>query len=308
MGFKLSTQQHKKIVTLAIVLKPNVIDDFNVILPNLTSWLARRKKKILFSHDEEKRLKKIFKSIPKHIEFVEHKKLLTSANLIVTMGGDGTLIGVGRNSTKKTPPIFGVNIGKLGFITEFSKIEFYEKLERIFLNKYEVIKVSLFKIKVTNKNKKRFSDFFINDAVVNKSDISRMFTLSVEANGEHIYNLSGDGLIISSPLGSTAYSLAAGGPIIHPQVRSLLLTPICPHSLTNRPLVISGEQTVKVRTLGKDETINLTLDGQKAISIDSRDTITILKSKTHYMSLIKNQDRTYFHTLKEKFTYGRREI
>ena len=302
MGLK-----HKNLNTLSVVLKPGKIDNISTTLTGLFSLLEIKKRKILFSLEDEKRIKQFLKIIPSNVEFVNLKKLLSATDLIITMGGDGILIGVGRYVTSNPSPIFGVNMGKLGFITEFSLFEFYKKLEDVLQGKFLVNNISLFKVTINGKKYSDTSGFFVNDAVVNKSDISRIFTLSVDANEEHIYDLSGDGLIISSPLGSTAYSLAAGGPIIHPEVNSLVLTPICPHSLTNRPLVISDKHVIKIKVLGKDKTVNLTLDGQQVFSVSEGDIITVLKSHSHYMSLIKNTDKTYFGTLKEKLTHGKRQ-
>ena len=133
-----------------------------------------------------------------------------------------------------------------------------------------------------------------------------MFKIDVECNEEHMYELSGDGLIISSPIGSTAYSLAAGGPIVHPSVNGIILTPICPHGLTHRPLVIPDSQTIELIVPKKEQELMLTLDGQSVHSLESLDRVRITKNKNRYINLIKNPDRAYFQTLKEKFTYGRR--
>ena len=226
------------------------------------------------------------------------------------MGGDGTLIGVCRNIQKNSPPIFGVNMGHLGFITEFSKAEFFDQLEATLKGDYKITQLSLYQVEVFTKKKEKpvFQGFFLNDVVVNNNQISRMLTLSVESDGEHVYNLAGDGLIISSPIGSTAYSLAAGGPIINPNVNAITLTPICAHSLTHRPLVIPDQSNVVIKATRPDELITLTLDGQQAFTIGHSDVIKVTKKKTKIVRLVKNSGRTYYRTLKEKFTHGAREI
>jgi NAD+ kinase len=168
----------------------------------------------------------------------------------------------------------------------------------------------LYQVEVFSKNKEKpsFKGYFLNDVVINNTQISRMLTLSVESEGEHIYNLAGDGLIISSPIGSTAYSLAAGGPIIHPNVNAITLTPICAHSLTHRPLVIPDSSNVVIKAAKPDEAIKLTLDGQQQVSLGPNDVIKVSKKKTKIVRLVKNPNRTYFRTLKDKFTHGAREI
>ncbi len=292
---------------ITIILKPKVTSEFESILPNLTSWLHRRKKTIRFLEKEKDRLNKLFKGDLKNITFVEEKDLHNDTDLIITMGGDGTLIGVGRSVKKNSPPIFGVNMGHLGFITEFSKVEFFDQLEETIKGNYKLTTLALYQVEVFRKGKSTFKGSFLNDLVINNNLISRMLTLSVESEGEHIYNLSGDGLIISSPIGSTAYSLAAGGPIINPKVNAITMTPICAHSLTHRPLVIPDNTSVSIKAAKPDEMIKLTLDGQQALVVTSQDTIKVTKKKNMNVRLIKNTDRTYFRTLKEKFTHGMRD-
>jgi len=293
---------------ISIVLKPKVTAEFEGILPNLASWLLRRKKNIFFLSKESDRIVKIFKGDLKNLNFLEEDELHSSSDLIITMGGDGTLIGVSRNVKKTSPPIFGVNMGHLGFITEFSKSEFFDELESTIKGNFEITTLPLYQVEVFKKDECTFKGTFLNDVVVNNNHISRMLTLSLASEGEHIYNLSGDGLIISSPIGSTAYSLAAGGPIIHPKVNALTMTPICPHSLTHRPLVIPDNASVEIKAAKPDESIKITLDGQQALVVTSNDLIRVTKKKSTHVSLVKNPHRTYFRTLKEKFTHGAREL
>lgn len=294
---------------ITIVLKPKGNIEFEGILLNLILWLTRRKKYIFFQEKEKDRIYKIFKGDVKNLYFIAENELHTRSDLIITMGGDGTLIGVCRNVERKSPPIFGVNMGNLGFITEFSKSEFFDQLEATLKGDFNLTQLCLYQVEVFSKKKEKaiFRSYFLNEAVVNNNQVSRMLTLSVEIEGEHIYNLAGDGLIVSSPVGSTAYSLAAGGPIVHPDVNAITLTPICAHSLTHRPLVIPDNSCVTIKALKADESIKLTLDGQHGVVLNSNDVIKITKKKTKIVRLIKNTDRTYFRTLKEKFTYGTRE-
>jgi NAD+ kinase len=295
---------------ISIILKPRTNIEFESILSNLVTWLQRRKKSISFLQKEKDRLQKILKGDLKNLSFIAETELFSDSDLIITMGGDGTLIGVCRNMTKKSPPIFGVNMGHLGFITEFTKAEFFDELEATLKGNFKMTQLNLYKVEVFPKAKKKptFTGYFLNDVVINNNQISRMLTLSVESEGEHIYNLAGDGLIISSPIGSTAYSLAAGGPIIQPSVNAITLTPICAHSLTHRPLVIPDHSSVMIKAARTDESIKLTLDGQQAITIDSNQIVKVTKNKTKVVRLVKNPTRTYFRTLKEKFTHGAREI
>jgi NAD+ kinase len=297
----------KEITKIGIILKPSNLDDISNLLTHLVRWLNRREKQIYFLVGEETRLSSnLTPKTLKLINLVEDNFIYKKTDLLISLGGDGTLLGVCRNISSKVP-VFGVNLGRLGFITEFSKKEFYEKLNIIFLGRYELIKTSLFSVEVSYKNEVR-KEYFLNDAVFTKNDIARMFTLSVSSNNEHVYDLSGDGLIVSSTYGSTAYSLAAGGPIVHPEVKAMILTPICAHSLTHRPLVIPDNFELQIKLLDKIDTVNITMDGQVCLHIKHGSIIKISKETRKSVSIIKNIERTYFHTLKEKFVHGRREV
>jgi NAD+ kinase len=299
---------NKVINNIAIVLKPSEFEDLNNLVTNLVRWLARRDKNIYFLAKETNRLKNSVSSKTlEQINFQDSEKLFNTNDLLISLGGDGTLLGVCRSIGADTP-VFGVNLGRLGFITEFSKNEFYEELNLILLGKFKLFSKPLYKCRITSIDGKVQEKRFFNDLVFTKNEIARMFSLSVEANNQHIYNVTGDGLIVSSTYGSTAYSLAAGGPIVHPDVNALILTPICAHSLTHRPMVIPDDYSLQIKVLDKIDTVNLTLDGQIAIHIAATDLIEVSKDTVQKVSLIKNSERTYFHTLKEKFVHGRRIV
>jgi NAD+ kinase len=278
------------------------------ILNNIITWLSRRKISAYFHEEDKARVTKYLKANLKNVSFVDYQTLTTEPELIITLGGDGTLLGVARKAKKETPPIFGINLGHLGFITEFSKNDFYDDITKAINGDYEVNKLHLFKVQVKKDSKVMFESHFINDLVINKADISRMISIAVHCNGEHVYNLAGDGLIISSPVGSTAYSLAAGGPMVHPEVEAMILTPICPHSLTHRPIVISDKSVLEITGYPASLPLSLTLDGQETYEMTENLSIVVSKEKSRSARLVNNQTREYFHTLKEKFTHGRREI
>jgi len=294
------------ITKVALVLKPKHVHEFNFLIPGIIRWLQRRSKSVIFSIQEKERIESFMPDLASVI-FLDEKKYLDEADLIISLGGDGTLIGIARQSTSKTPPIFGINLGHLGFITEFSKLDFYDHLEKVFHGELNISKLFLCKVDIIKNNKVWFSSRFLNDAVVSKNSISRMFTISTSTKNEHIFNVSGDGLIISTPVGSTAYSLAAGGPILHPSLDAFVITPICPHGLTHRPIVLPSSEDIQIKPLNTDEPVTLTLDGQQAVNIDKWDTVKIYRDEQHFVSLVKNPERSYFHTLKEKFYHGRND-
>jgi NAD+ kinase len=293
------------IKTVSVFLKPNFGTDIQQVVTNLHTYLSRKKVTICLDLAHETRVLKFLKP-SKYINFTELKKDLYESDLIITLGGDGTLLGACRNMNRKSPPVFGINMGKLGFITEFSKHEFFEELENVFKNRYELTDVDQYQADVIRKGKKVFRGYFLNDGVFTQSEISRMITLDVSSGPEKIYDISGDGLIVSTPIGSTAYSLAAGGPIIHPNLKGFVLTPICPHSLNYRPIVVSDKREITIKSSKKQDNLKLTLDGQVVVNLEPGDTAIIKKRSGHIVKFIKNPHKNFFQTLKEKFTYGRR--
>jgi NAD+ kinase len=299
-----------KKVTLEVVgitLKPNSTPEFYNILPNLCSWLLRRKKKVIFRIEDSERVKKFFKSKSlEGLEFWDAKEFHNNVHIMLSLGGDGTLIGVCRRINAKIP-VLGINLGRLGFITEFNKNEYFDRLGDILEGRYETISKPLFHVTVARKGKTHFKDYFFNDAVLAKNDIARMIYLRAELGSEHIYNIAGDGIILSTPLGSTAYSMAAGGPIVHPEVKGLVLTPICPHSLIHRPFVVPDTAPITLKILPPHHSMTLTLDGQVALNLDDQDIVTVNGSKVKKVSLIKNPDRSYFETIREKFIFSKRD-
>lgn len=292
---------------IGITLKPNSTPEFYNMLPNLCQWLLRRKRQVVFRMEDAERVKKFFRQkSTEGLQFWESKEFHSKVDLMLSLGGDGTLLGVCRR-IKSSIPVLGINLGRLGFITEFNKNEYFDRLGDIIEGRYELTTKPLVQVTVTRKGKVFFKDFFFNDAVLAKNDIARMIYLRAEMGGEHVYNISGDGIIISTPLGSTAYSMAAGGPIVHPDVKGIIMTPICPHSLINRPFVIPDNCKVSLKILPPYHSVTLTLDGQVAINIDEQDLVTINGAKMKKVYLIKNPERFYFEAIRDKFIFAKRD-
>jgi NAD+ kinase len=296
-----------KQLKMGLVLRPHSLDIFENLLPTLTTWLIKRNILPCFLEDEKPILKTFFPDkMFQKIHFEGPSLFFQQKSLMISLGGDGTLIGTIRNVSPKQIPILGVNLGNLGFLTEFSKNDLYDSLDLFLKNKLSTVKMQLFHVRVLQGKKIVFRDIFINEVVVGRQNISKMLNLSLEINDELYSYISGDGVILSSPIGSTAYSLAAGGPIVHPEVNGLLLTPICPHALTHRPLLIPHHFGVKVRILDFTGSFSITLDGQTSYNLSKGDTIHISRKKSSSASLVKNPKRSYFQTLKEKFLRPRK--
>lgn len=290
---------------ITIVTKPNITKDILEVSKKIKYWCDTNEREltIVNPHKESFDFKNFAKTIK--LQAIERSDLFSYPDLIISLGGDGTLIGISRLSPTLSPPIIGVNMGRVGFITEFTKEEFLQLITDNFkgLTHY---KLPLFKALVIREGKTIFKDYFINDTVLHKNDISRMFSLSIGTKEQHIYNISGDGLIISTPLGSTAYSLAAGGPLIYPEVKALALTPICPHSLTHRPFVMPEDHEMHIKLLEDPQFVSLTLDGQEHIELKGSDLIVIKKNRIKNIRFIRNKNKSYFRNLSNIFTYGKR--
>jgi NAD+ kinase len=300
-------KKFKNIQNVGITLKPNSTPEFYHLLPNLCAWLKKRKKNVIFKEEEKFRVNKFFKNKSvENLSFWSTTKFHEKVDIMLSLGGDGTLIGVCRRTNSKIP-VLGINLGRLGFITEFNKSEYFDYLEDILEGNYEVNTKPLCSVTIFRKGIIFFEDYFFNDAVLAKNDIARMIHIRAEFQQQHIYNLAGDGIIISTPMGSTAYSMAAGGPIVHPNVNCMVLTPICPHSLIHRPFVVPNNAPISLKILPPHHSMTLTLDGQVAINIDEQDQVVINKNKVKKISLIKNPHRFYFETIRDKFLINKKD-
>lgn len=222
-------------------------------------------------------------------------------DFVVVLGGDGTLLSIGRAVGKKSP-ILGINMGRLGFLTDTPATETYEAVEKVLSGDYKVEERTM--LDVTLRRSTVTSEFRVfNDAVIAKSALARVVELRVEADGEEVSSYRGDGLIVSTPTGSTAYNLSAGGPLIHPRLPVIVLTPICSHALTQRPLVLPGEVELSISLDTDREEVYLTLDGQEGRSLAFRDRITVGPS-TEMVRLINTNGRAFFKSLRSKLAWG----
>ena len=291
---------------IGLIIRPNIDHDSLIIISNLIGWLTRRKKKVFISPNKLGLITPFLKKNSSLVLPTENKDIFKKSDMIIALGGDGTFISTARNIKKMSLPVLGINLGNLGFTTEFAKTELYEAVESVLKGKFETYKLSLFKATICTPNGKNTEYFFVNDVVIGRKEVSRLINLSVNSDKETIYNLKGDGLIISSPLGSTAYSLAAGGPILHPDSKSMVITPICPHSLNFRPLVVPQDIKIKIQPIEQIEKIQITLDGQEAIEIPPGTHVNIEKSKKRPIDVIKNSEKTFFFTLRNKLTLGKK--
>lgn len=228
---------------------------------------------------------------------------LDDKDMLLVIGGDGTFLAGARLVAKKCIPILGINEGRFGFLTEVEKGSAFEVLELLLEGKMSYQKRMMISVYLLRKGRRHFIGDYLNDAVVSKSSIARMLELDAYANDEFMMRVYGDGVIVSTPTGSTAYALSAGGPIVYPLSENLLFVPICPHTLSNRPLVLPKDFEIKLLNLSPDGMSFLTLDGQKGMRLKRGDTVMVKKSE-NYCYMYPNPRRGFFEILKEKLRWG----
>ncbi len=224
-------------------------------------------------------------------------------DFIVVMGGDGTLLSVARRYAKKGVPLLGVNVGGLGFLTEVSLSELYPTMEQVLAGQCEVEERLILHAAIYRQGRFLFGENVLNDAVINKGALARIIELTTWIDGEYLTTYRADGLIISTPTGSTAYTMSAGGPIVYPTLRHVILLPICPHTLSNRPIILPETVTVAVTLDKKAEDVYLTLDGQVGAAMQAGDRLEV-KCAPHHLNLIKSPRRSHFEILRAKLGWG----
>ncbi len=254
---------------------------------------------------ESRGIQVFLKEMPQDDSVGEESPLLpTDIERLIVLGGDGTLLGAARKMGIYGIPILGVNLGGLGFLTETSHSELPEMLRLMIENKLDIQERTMLKTTVKREEREIFSFSVLNDAVINKRTLARIIDLEVYINKEFLTIFRADGLIISTPTGSTAYNLSAGGPIVHPTVGAFIITPICPFTLSNRPIIVPDSSVIEVKIKEKnDSSVVLTLDGQVGFDLKYNDKIMLSKSP-YVIRLLKPSNRSYFHILRTKLKWG----
>lgn len=226
-------------------------------------------------------------------------------DLVIVLGGDGTLLSAARAIAKREIPLLPVNLGGLGFLTAITRDNIFPELERAFRGEHRIARRKLLETEMVREGKVVASYQALNDTVIAKSALARVIDLETHVDNQFVCAYKADGLIISTPTGSTAYSLSAGGPIIFPAVPAICLTPICPHMLTNRPVLVPETSVIRVVSHGPDESVYLTIDGQVGTPIRDGDTI-VCRSSGHSLLLIRPPNQMFFDVLRQKLKWGER--
>jgi NAD+ kinase len=281
----------------AIISKPQK-PEVASILRDLIAWLEARHYNYLLDPDSA-----AYISAPNPVERVDLPK--HKPNLVIVLGGDGTLLAAARAFAHTTTPILSVNLGALGFLTEIPLSELYATLEAWCDNCAEIELRSMMHAEHIRGGKTLRQWDALNDVVVAKGTIARMGDFSVEIDRQQVATFRADGIIVSTPTGSTAYNLAANGPIVMPSVNAMLVTPICPHLLTIRPIVTPGEATVDVHVVGVPNEIYLTVDGQEAVQLQLGDYVHCRRSEWS-VRLLRHHPNGLFSVLRSKLKWGER--
>jgi NAD+ kinase len=282
--------------TIGIVIKRDRVEALE-LGTTLTTWLRERRKKVV----AETAAAEVIGA-----EAVSRDQLVSRADLIVVLGGDGTLLGIARKVGKRETPILGINLGGLGFLTEASTSEARQALERVLAGDYETDRRITLEADICRGSgsgaevMQRF--LALNDVVFNKGPIGRMLQLEVTAEGERFCEYRADGLIISTPTGSTAYALSAGGPIVYPSLGVLVLAPICPHTLSNRPVVLPDTFEIEVRVKSSDHDSTLIIDGQEPAQLSTADYVRIRRGR--YAVVLIRSAHPYFEIWRDKLRWG----
>ena len=230
--------------------------------------------------------------------------LLENVDLVVVIGGDGTLLATARLLQGRPVPVLAINLGGLGFLTEVTLAELYPQLEKVLSGGFVTDRRVLLESSLVREGEPVAFHQALNDVVINKGTLARIIDLETRVNGQYVSTFRSDGLIIATPTGSTAYNLSAGGPIVHPQMSAMLMTPICSHTLTTRPLVLPGDMAVAVTLISRsDEGVYITIDGQIGIEMHCGDRLDVRKA-TSELLLVAPAGKNYFDVLRGKLKWG----
>ncbi len=282
---------------VGITSKPKKAEVWEVV-PSLIQWFRDRQIEVFVDKETAATLDGREKSLTRN-------EMSGQVDLIVVLGGDGTLLATARALNRKPVPLLAVNLGGLGFLTVITREELFATLELVLAGNLSTERRVQIEADIVRADEVIASYLALNDAVLNKGAIARVLDFDVWIDNKFISTYKSDGLIVSTPTGSTAYSLAAGGPVIIPSVAAFIVTPICAHTLTNRPIVLPDSAAIEVAVKSQRESVYLTVDGQVGIALRSDDTVRIKKAASH-VELIQSPHKSYFEILRQKLKWGER--
>lgn len=284
-----------QIATVGIISKAKISEATDIVC-GLLEWLEERG--IRYRCDEQTA------EYAELSEFYPREEVPESSDLVIVLGGDGTLLSAARIVAGRDIPLFAVNLGRLGFLTSISADELYPELERVLRGQQQITRRSMVGCDLVRRGQVIGSYSALNDVVITKSMLARMIDLDTHVDDHFVAAYKADGLIVSTPTGSTAYSLSAGGPVIFPSVAAFCITPICPHMLTNRPVIVPDTSVIQILSQG-DEGTYLTIDGQVGEPMSKGDRI-VCRASSKTINLIRPPKLLFFDVLREKLKWGER--
>jgi NAD+ kinase len=282
--------------TIGIIARPRG-SNLSKVAPPLLRWLEARGIGALYDEETAASLP------PETPRGKTREEVAAASQLLLVLGGDGTLLAAARVAALHGIPILPINMGSLGFLTSFTLEELYPALEDTLAGRYSVSERVMLKVDLVRGGKIIETQRVLNEAVVNKGALARMIDVELRIDEDFVCRYRADGLIVGTPTGSTAYSLSAGGPIVHPAVEAFVITPICPHTLTDRPVVVRDSSSIEMKLLASTESVFLTLDGQKGIVLQTTDTVRIARA-SEVLRLIQPLKKSYFEILRNKLKWG----
>lgn len=288
-------QPGKTFQSIGILSRPRRAQ-LSVVVPPLLQWLKIRGVTAVLDEETSAALPDSSKGQPR-------TRVADSSQLLLVLGGDGTMLAAARLAAPRRIPILPVNMGSLGFLTSFTLDELYPALEETLVGHASLSQRVMLQAELTRGGSVIESQCALNDAVIHKGALARMIQLELSINSDFVCRYRADGLIVSSPTGSTAYSLSAGGPIVHPSVDSFIITPICPHMLSDRPLVIPDSSHIEIRLNGDTDSVYLTIDGQRGVPLQPTDILRVRRGDQE-LQLIQPPKKPYFEILRSKLKWG----
>ena len=286
---------------IGIVLKPHQPDALKTIC-DLVVWLAERDITLVGGPEIER--ERIAHQTGCAVPQVESDELAAEVDLMLVLGGDGTMIATARMVGDHEVPVLGVNYGGLGYLAEFRIQELYSALESILSGNYRLDRRVMLAVELRRGEEAPKTSRVLNDVVINKSALARIIQIETYFDRYYVSSFRADGLIVSTPTGSTAYNLSAGGPVIFPSMNAVVITPICPFTLSNRPIVVPDNAEIELLLKTDNEEVALTLDGQVGFEMKVGDRVVIRKSRTTF-NIIQPSNRNYFDVLRDKLRWSR---
>jgi NAD+ kinase len=281
--------------TIGLISRPRR-SNLEVVVPPLLRWFATRGIRTLYDNETAG-------ALPDSPRGLTREDVAEQSQLLLVLGGDGTLLAAARVATPLGIPILPINMGSLGFLTSFTLEEMYPALEQVLAGRFSCSERVMLDVELHRDAEVIERQSVVNEAVINKGALARMIDLKLTIDSDFVCRYRADGLIVATPTGSTAYSLSAAGPIVHPGVESWIITPICPHTLSDRPVVVRDSSLVEVHLSGDTESVFLTLDGQTGIPMQAADVVRMRRA-VERLRLIQPAQKSYFEILRNKLKWG----